>query len=226
MKVCPKRLERMRHSQRLDEVARGCKRLQEVIDIRNRATHVDEVPSSLACTEALTVYHDIWKSLRDRTVTITVASEIARKVSQLRDITEVCLFGSLARQEKSPRDIDLLVCDSGKYSWFSDPLYPSAASRTAHFIKEARLESSNLGAMVQSRWLDIFPIDLDRFGSDASYIRTVRDEQPDPFFLRNISLDLQRYDFATNRFETGSTMVFAVISKAFMNWSPPCSQAE
>ena len=171
--------------------------IRRAINTRHLAAHMDTVPPSEECVEAVNVLHETWKCLRTSYVTLSNSAKIARRISSKEGILSVSIYGSIARGGSMPNDIDLLVLDDGRFSSKINPLdhkYLDTSRLTRICLGLLDLYSFPLADAVNCRWLDAIIIDGTRFGKDLEYTQTLVEYQPDPYFFLNIAQDIQEYD--------------------------------
>jgi hypothetical protein len=192
--------------------------LRRDIRLRHQTAHLDEVPGSATCTQAVQQYMNVWALLRNRVVNVDRALDVADRIIRCPHILALYLYGSMARREGQPKDIDLLICDDGRYSddlLDSDLEYQEGdvdrGKRTKRVLEALGLAEKKLLAMAASRWLDILVLDLSRFGAEIEYTLAVRDRQRDPFFFENIAADLRRLRPAEREFLGCDTEPFLLI---------------
>lgn len=185
--------------------------VRKAIQTRHLAAHMDTVPKLEDCLEAVKVLCDVWECLRNHYVTISNAATIAQKIFSKEGILSVSIFGSLARGESEPKDIDLLVLDDGRYSDNVDPLdhqYLDTAKLTRTALKLLDLLHFPFPHVINCRWFDIIILNGTLFGKDLEYTRSIAKYQPDPYFFLNIAQDIRDYDLHANCFIDTNIFVF------------------
>src|SRR5688572_24852889 len=94
-------------------------KIKNAFRARNKAVHEHEVLPAEVCQRHISTFHEIWNSMRSHFVTRKHAGHLAASMLEMKQISDVYLFGSLARRNrKYPRDIDLLLLDNGEFSAF------------------------------------------------------------------------------------------------------------
>lgn len=111
------------------------------------------------------------------------------------NIEAVYLFGSLARGNTEPGDIDLLIVDRGGLSLLIDP-YDTV--ETGRDLLIGALDNRNFftaaeRAAAASGWLDIVALNGKKFEDHFQYRRAMFNWQADPLFFLNIASDLLIY---------------------------------
>jgi predicted nucleotidyltransferase len=164
--------------------------LRPAIAARNNAIHAHKVPDPKRCRAYIQTLHDVWSALRGLYVTRDRAADFAKRLLGMDIISDVFLFGSLARGHRTPKDIDLLLYDDGELSSVSRGYGWIAESVLDEFFRD----DAAVEAAVRLGWLDCVVIDGTRFGDDKKYTLAVAKQQTDPLFFVNISDALLRYD--------------------------------
>lgn len=175
------------------------RKVRAAISARHRASHQDKVPEVSECSDAVKTFRDIWHALSRQFVNMRTAIELGSDLLKRDNVETVCLYGSLARAQPEPNDIDLLVLDNGAYSSLTSPGKYSegtfdAVRMTTEALHLLDCERPKLLRCVECKWLDILLIDGVRFGSDLEYTTGIRLLQPDPWFFLNLSRDIKELD--------------------------------
>ena len=186
--------------------------LREAIRVRHVAAHGDSVPSSAVCTSAVASLSTAWSDLRRTYVTVGQALNLAAGIASAGGVSNVLLFGSLARSSTDPGDIDLLALDDGRYSSELEAKdsagYQDATRITEHAIHALGLRDSTLAHASKCRWVDLHIFNGDRLGIDRAYTAEISMRQSDPNFFLNISRDALEHARNPERFERTKVPVF------------------
>lgn len=163
----------------------------EAFEARNAAVHRHVAAEPKICQEHVSALSDVWRAMRRAYVTRENAATVAKAILDANVVTDVFLFGSLARRKSEPKDIDLLFFDRGDVSTLNWHGYSSA-----DFLLEDELfgSSSHWRAALECGWLDYVFVDGTRFGEDRAYTLSLCQSQRDPLFMINISDILLTYD--------------------------------
>ena len=148
------------------------------------------------------------RRLCDQSLFATLSVSMAAKKRDINaldpGIKEVILFGSTARNEPGPGDIDLMVLDSGFYSNILCP--EMARVRNRYGMLEDNLERMldwfDFPTWTQE-WLAI-PVDLHvlpvKVITEMSVRSRIARQHRDPQFFENAFSKIERYDAATRSF--------------------------
>lgn len=168
--------------------------------------HEGRIPDNDQCAFVINVFHEIWLSLKKQIVNYDVAKKIAEEILTKRNISSVAIYGSLARANTSPGDIDFLIFDDGTYSEdnregpSSERAYQDAEERTASACKLLKLSRFEYHEIVKCGWVDITIVNRLQLGVDQKYTQDIISHQPDPYFFFNISVDLLDYSDIEKQF--------------------------
>jgi predicted nucleotidyltransferase len=176
--------------------------IKEAIEARNSAIHDANVPKDVDCLRHINVFHKLWGELRRTFVTHEQAAALASSLLKTNAISKVFLFGSLARNELDPHDIDLLLFDEGEFSYL-DNSYNDRA-----LILGESIDTLQNRAALECGWLDFVIIDGRLLGANKDYTLSFSKKNNDPLFLVNVSDRLQMYDQAQNSWVKQRPQVF------------------
>lgn len=171
-------------------------------------------------------YYEAWSCLSAKFITEENSLAIASRLRTSPHIEEIILFGSLARKDSNPRDIDLMILDNGYYSLQRVMTYSVNDWATVKLFTE--LFDTDLNRFVSAMmtgWLDILTINGSALKSRATYARAVVQVQQDGSFFENISRDLLTFDQQTVQWKvnTEARQEFAEIHTKFSRsrrWPP------
>lgn len=182
------------------------------IDARHKATHQDTVPDPKICEEAISTFENLWHALGRSFVKMEKAIELAHEIQKDASVLCVCMYGSMARGDHDPNDIDLLILDDGTYTVDLPGQYIDGdiniVEGTWKALKNFNLRKRKLMQAAKCRWLDIIMINGSRFGYDEIYTKAIQSCQSDPWFFVNISKDLLEYDPNGRSFKEASIYPF------------------
>ena len=178
-------------------------RLDSALHARNMAIHEHNVPSERECSEHVRTLDKVWRTLRRMYVTRENASILADALLDEDGVTDVFLFGSLARKSRDPKDIDLLLYDDGQMSALGVDYWDPEL-----VVDEILPETAAHLAAIQCGWLDCVPVDGGRFGKEPDYTRKLAERQMDPLFFLNIAESLRSYDRSTQAWNSTRPQVF------------------
>jgi len=170
-------------------------RLKSAIGARNHAVHEHTVGAVDDCNKHIGILYRAWCALRKAFVTRENAALLAKAILQEEGISDVFLFGSLAtpKRGRDPRDIDLLLFDSGDYSYWLNQYGPE------NVWEDGFLETQAEQAAIRCGWLDYTVVDGRQFGKDPTYTLSLAQSQPDPLFFVNISASLRTFDPSSSK---------------------------
>lgn len=172
--------------------------IHPAIQTRHRMAHRDEIPCVEECQNAVGTLMNVWHALGRDFVSWSTAIKLAENFLESIEIETVCLFGSLARGDHEPNDIDFLLLSNGGFVCEVDPEYEEGkvdtVLRTHEALKLMQITDCRIALAAKCRWLDIAIIDGTRFGIDKSYTAKLRDMQVDPWFFEHIAVDLLTFD--------------------------------
>lgn len=182
--------------------------IRTATNARNSAVHNHAVPDRKQCTAHVKTLENGWAAFRRLYVTRKTAATLARHLLDFDVISDVFLFGSLARGHSDPVDIDLLLYDDGDLSSIS-----SHYGDSTFFVREMMLDDIFFGdeavrAALRLGWLDYILIDGTRFGEDKKYTLSLAQAQRDSLFFVKMSDALLRYDRKGDRWVKARPKVF------------------
>lgn len=195
--------------------------LREAIRVRHEAAHKDTIPSDNVCSEAVVVLRNAWSDLRRAYVTFQHALDLASRIAAVDGVLHVLLFGSLARGDADPGDIDLLALDDGRYSAEIEADESFDYQDTTHIAKHAfrllHLRDATLKHAAICRWIDLLVFNGKLLGTDAEYTRDISARQSDSHFFLNIARDVRQYLAYPRRFEAATVPVFVSLQQISTN---------
>jgi hypothetical protein len=197
-------------------------RLRAAIEARHLSNHQDSVPAPAECVEAVETLRAVWNALNRRFVRPRRAVSLASRMASRPHVDGVGIYGSFARQNPEPNDLDFLVFDDGEYSdsielgSYADGTF-NAVRHTQEALECLGMEDEHLFACAKCRWLDILIIDGTRFGTDQDYTSELCSVQPDPWFFVNIARDLLEFNRDTNSFHFTSRFPFPRLREIHRN---------
>lgn len=182
----------------IEEMLTVRRRVQPAINVRHRMAHQDTIPSIDECSAAVSTLRDVWHALGRDFVTMDTAITLAERMVKVKGVGTVCLFGSMARGELEPNDLDFLLLGLGEFEHKVSPEYEEGKVDTVFRTNEAleylQLTERSLLLAAKCRWLDVAVINGTRFGIDRDYTVELRDSQADPWFFEHIALELLSFD--------------------------------
>jgi hypothetical protein len=161
-------------------------------EARNAAIHEQHVVAEPEkCKKHVAALFDVWSAMRRVYVTRDNAATLAEGILDAHVVTDIFLFGSLARRAKEPKDVDLLLFDEGDVSALNWRGYSSA-----DILVESEFFDTSSGqrAALECGWLDYVFVDGTRFGEDPSYTVSLCQSHRDPLFMINIADSLLWFD--------------------------------
>jgi predicted nucleotidyltransferase len=179
--------------------------LEAALVARHRGVHNLTIPTPDQCMTHIGVLYQAWRALRRQFVTKANAAQIAAEFLARRDISDVMLFGSLARGYPNPADIDLLILDNGE---LSSPWSEYGTLEVASLLEAACLSTKRNRAAERLRWLDLVIVNGDLFGTNPAYTGTVLRRQRDPFFFLNLADGVLAYNRSTGLWVNSARQIF------------------
>jgi hypothetical protein len=186
---------------------------RKALDARNTAAHGGlhgkALPDRAALTGHVKTLHDSWRYLRRQFVTKRTAAALAQRILASGRISYIFLYGSLARAEREPGDIDLLLLDDGELSIGAQSIGAQYGMSASEYLLEALevLDEVNRAA-IHCGWLDVMAIDGVRFGHDPQYTRLIAKLQRDSLFFVNIAEDVMAFEAQAERWVGKRPAVF------------------
>lgn len=190
-----------KHFPALDEI-------DAAVKSRHFAAHEFRAAPPEECEKHIRTLSKTWCALRGAFVTKAKAAQLAKQLLTAERLTEVFLFGSLARGKKEPKDIDLLIYDDGDISFLRSEYGASSMSIARYTLEAGSMLSPANEAALECGWLDIIVINGDLFGTNQRYTHSVACLQHDPLFLINIADDLRWYDPDDGKWKRNRPEVF------------------
>lgn len=164
-------------------------KIKAALTARNLATHTHDVPSKEDTIEYIGVLYKVWRCLRRYFVTKDNAIKISRELYRNTWVSSVYLFGSLSRGASDPNDIDILVFDTGDYSYYTFDYEWSEL-----LGEEVVFDSNSFNSAIKCGWLQLVFLDAAQFGVDSTYTLSIVNQQKDPLFFLNLADGLKKYD--------------------------------
>ena len=182
------------------------------LDARNIAAHgghSKKFPDPTALMTHVRTLHQSWRYLRKHFVTKRIAAALAQRIIATRHISQVFLYGSVARAEREASDIDLLILDDGELSFGVQSMGVQYGMSASEYLLDALGVSDEVNrAAIHCNWLDVMAIDGRRFGHDPQYTRIVAKLQRDSLFFANIAEDVIPFDRQSQRWAGKRPAVF------------------
>ena len=138
-------------------------------------------------------FYRTWCGLRKIFISFQSAGLLADAFLHHPSVNEIFLFGSLARRESNPQDIDFLLFDDGALSALRDSTLREYWGPEI-MIEDELLEDVVFYSALRSGWINIIVIDGLRFGKDKAYTLRTWQNQPDSLFFAKITSDLLYFD--------------------------------
>ena len=182
----------------------------------------------------VSLFFEAWKVLRGSFVTKQHAADLAARLLHLPPIAQwvdpsgaddsepdplaegnveaIHLFGSLARGNREPGDIDLLIIDRGALSSLIDLYDDDAAERGRDLLIDI-LDNRNFftaaeRAAAACGWLDIVALNGKSFEHSLGYRRHIFNWHADPLFFLNIAPDLLIYSEENHQWQPARPGLF------------------
>ena len=183
------------------------KKIKEAFEARNQAIHSHDAPATNQCRSHLTTFYRTWCGLRKIFVSFQSAKLLADGFLTHPSINEVFLFGSLARKQPNPKDIDFLLFDDGSLSALKDSNWREYWEPDL-MVEDELVDDVVFYSALRSGWINIVVVDGKRFGEDRAYTLRVWQNQADSLFFAKIASDLLYYNKRTQKWVDDAPQYF------------------
>lgn len=174
----------------LDEVKRARR-------ARNGVAHGRAVPEREQCVGHILSLFKTWVFLQEEFLRASVVEEILLVLKGCSGIEHVLIFGSYARRDPYPKDVDILLLDDGRHSRILEQQglsYSDQRSLVEQNFTRLGISEKWIVEAACSGWLDLLILDGRRLSTDSNYLHEQSLLHPDPYFFLDIASDLQVLD--------------------------------